>query len=613
MAVNNYHEEETLGKAYDSRLMKRLLRYLRPYRWAVALSAALLLVSSGLQVISPYLIQKGIDDYIIPGDLHGLNLIGLAFVAVLLLGGAVRYAQSYLTVWLGQCVLHDIRRQVFGHIQKLDIAFFDRNPVGRLVTRVTSDVNTLDEMFSSGVVTIIGDFFTLFLIVGALLYYNWQLALIAMVVVPLLVIATFIFRARVRNVYREVRVRIARISAFLQEHITGIKVVQLFTREERTYRQFDQINAELRHAHHQSVYYYAAFFPAVEIIGTLAVGLVLYYGGFRIESGQLTFGELVAFITLVDMFYRPIRDLSEKYNILQASMASSERIFGLLDTSPTVVSPPTPQRLPACLGRIEVENLWFAYHPGEWVLKNLSFTVEPGEKVAVVGATGAGKSSLISLLFRFYDYQKGALRLDGRDLKDLDIDELRSHLALVLQDVFIFSGDIAGNVRLRSPRIADEVVREALRRVGFDRFMRRFNDDIRAEIRERGATLSTGQKQLLSFARALAFDPRILILDEATSSVDTESERLIQEALDELMKGRTSIVVAHRLSTIEKADRILVLHHGELREVGGHEELLRRRGIYYKLYQLQYGRQAAGRPAALETNVSRAGDGSAQA
>jgi len=608
MAVNGYHEEEALGKAYDSRLMKRLLTYLRPYRGAVFWAVVLLLSGSGLAIAVPYMIQIAIDNHITPGRLEGLDLLALAFVGVILVSGAVRYSQTYLTVWLGQKVLHDIRRQVFGHLQKLDLSFYDKNPVGRLVTRVTSDVNTLDEMFSSGVVSIIGDVFTLFLIVGALLYYNWQLALITMTVIPLLVFATFLFRARVREVYRDVRLRVARLNAFMQEHITGMKVVQLFNREERTFRQFDEINTDLRHAHHRSIYYYAVFFPAVEVIGTLAVALVLYFGGFRIESGVLSFGELVAFLTLVEMFYRPIRDLSEKYNILQASMASSERIFKLLDIEPQLVSPAAPISLQRCSGRIEVENLWFAYQPDDWVLRDVSFTVESGEKVAIVGATGAGKSSLISLLFRFYDYQRGSIRLDGVELKQMDITALRGHMALVLQDVFLFSGDIAGNVRLRSKDISDEAVRAALNRVGFDRFMGRFENNLHFEVRERGATLSTGQKQLLSFARALAFDPEILVLDEATSSVDTETERIIQDALDELMKGRTSIIVAHRLSTIEKADKILVFHHGELRETGRHEELLQKRGIYFRLYQLQYRRQAVNLDGKRDLRVSESMD-----
>jgi ATP-binding cassette subfamily B multidrug efflux pump len=594
MATTDFHEEDALGKAYDSRLMKRLLKYVQPYRWAVALAVVLLLVISLLQVTVPYLIQTTIDENITPRKADGLGLMALAFFLVLLTGAFVRWGQGYLTTWLGQKVLHDIRKQVFGHLQKLSLPYYDSHPVGRMLTRVTNDVNTLNDLFSSGVVTMIGDIFTLALIVGALLYYNWQLALITFTVIPLLLGATFLFRSRVRNVYREVRVRLARLNAFLQEHITGIKVVQLFNREERTFQRFDEINADLRQTHLRSVYYYAVFFPTVEIIGALSISLLLYFGGFRIESGVMTFGQLVAFITLVEMFYRPIRDLSEQYNTLQASMAASERIFELLDTAPTVTDPITPKHVSDFKGHLEFQNVWFAYQGEEWVLRDVSFTVEPGQKVAIVGATGAGKTSLMSLLFRFYDFQKGSIRLDGVDIRDLPILELRSHLGLVLQDVYLFSGDIAGNVRLREPAIADEQVREALRRVGFDRFLRRESDDIHMQIRERGATLSTGQKQLLSFARALAFDPHILILDEATSSVDTETERLIQQALEELLRGRTSIIIAHRLSTIEKADRIIVLHHGELRESGTHAELLKQQGIYYKLHRLQYQRQLLG-------------------
>jgi ATP-binding cassette subfamily B protein len=597
MPAVSYHEEEALGKAYDARLMKRLLAYLRPYRWAVVAAAVLLLVLSLLQVAVPYLFQVGIDDYIALGNVDGLGRLVLIFLAVMVAGAAVRWVQTYLTFWLGQKVLHDIRCQVFGHLQKLHLSFFDGNPVGRLLTRVTSDVNTLNEMFSSGVVTIIGDIFSLVLIVAVLLYYNWQLALITFTVIPLLVAVTFVFRARVRHVYREVRTRLARINAFLQEHVTGIKVVQLFNREKQTFEKFDRVNLDLRSAHFRSIYYYAVFFPTVELIGAISIGLLLYFGGWRIQSGELTFGELVAFITLVEMFYRPVRDLSEKYNILQASMASSERIFQLLDTPSAIDDRPQPKRLENWVGQIEVKNLWFGYNEDEWVLKDLSFEVEPGQRVAVVGATGAGKSTLASLLYRFYDCRKGSILFDGVDIRDMAVANLRRHLALVLQDVFIFSGDLAGNVRLRNENITDATIKEALRRVGFERFSHRFPDGLATEIKERGATLSTGQKQLLSFARALAFDPDLLILDEATSSVDSETERLIQEALDELLKGRTSIVIAHRLSTIQKADRILVLHHGELRESGTHESLLRQQGIYHKLYQLQYRKQAAPKAA----------------
>lgn len=582
---NNYHDEEVLGKAYDARLMKRLLTYIRPYRWLVVIAVILLLLGSLVQISFAFITQIAIDDYIASGDQAGLVRLVLVFLLAVGLSFGASYAQLYITAWLGQQVLHDIRMQVFSHLQKLRLSYFDRNPVGRLVTRVTSDVNVLNEMFSSGVITVVGDLFMLALIVAALLYYNWQLALITFMVLPLLVGATFLFRAKVRRVYRDVRTRIAQLNAFVQEHIGGIKLLQLFVREDRTYDRFDKINHDLQSVHHKGIYYYAIFFPTVEVISALSLGLLLYYGGVRINEATLTFGELVAFIHLVERFYRPIRDLSEKYNILQASMASSERIFALLDTAP---APTEGGSVSKFTGRIEFENVWFAYNSEQWVLKDVSFTVEPGEKVAIVGATGAGKTSLVSLLYRFYDYQKGDIKLDGLKLPDWSRDRLRSHLGLVLQDVFVFAGDFGDNVRLRDKSISDEVVRDSLSRVGFDRFLKDLPDGIHTKVQERGATLSTGQKQLLSFARALAHDPDVLILDEATSSVDTETELLIQKALDELLRNRTSIVIAHRLSTIEKADKIVVLHHGEVRQIGTHNDLVKQPGIYQTLYQMQY-------------------------
>ncbi len=592
--AKSYHEEEALGKAYDARLMKRLLAYVKPYRWWVVLAVALLLIGSVLSISVAFLTQVAIDDYIAEKDVGGLGVIALIFLGVVFFSFFANYSQYYITQWLGQKVQHDIRMQVFGHLQKLRMSFFDKNPVGRLVTRVTSDVNVLNEMFSSGVVSVIGDIFMLILIIGALLYYNWQLALITFMVVPLLVGATFLFRARVRDIYRQVRLKLARLNAYVQEHITGMKVVQLFVQEERTFDRFNDINRDLRGAHLKGIYYYAIFFPSVEIIGSLSLVLLLYYGGFQINEGVLTFGELVAFIQLVERFYRPIRDLSEKYNILQSSMASSERIFNLLDTPTHVDGDDTAAPRGGFKGRIDIENLSFAYDDENYVLDDISFHVEPGEKVALVGATGAGKTSLISLLYRFYDYQEGAIKIDGKNIKDWPQAELRSHLGLVLQDVFLFSGDYASNVRLRNGGISDEDVEGALEKVGFNRFLASLPNGIHTEVKERGATLSTGQKQLLSFARALAFDPDILILDEATSSVDTETEGLIQKALDELLRNRTSIIVAHRLSTIEKADRIIVLHRGKVREMGKHHELLQQRGIYYKLYQIQYKKQVLG-------------------
>ncbi|HWR81810.1 MAG TPA: ABC transporter ATP-binding protein [Candidatus Deferrimicrobium sp.] len=596
--TNGFHDEEALGKAYDARLMKRLLGYLRPYRRVVAAAIVLLLVSSVSQISLTFLTQIGIDNYIRTGDRSGLGFIVILYFAAIAVVLASSYLELYATMWLGQKIQHDIRMQIFRQLQKLHLGFFDKNPVGRLVTRVTNDVNVLDEMFSSGVVTIIGDLFMLVLIIGALLYYNWQLACITFTVAPLLVVVTFLFRARVRNIYRDTRTRLARLNAFTQEHLTGMTVVQLFTREKRTQDKFDGINRTLQAAHFRSIYYYAVFFPTVEIIGALSVGLLLYYGGLRIHEATLTFGELVAFIHLVERFYRPIRDLSEKYNILQASMASSERIFNLLDTPPLIVDSPGVPAARRFSGRIDIDNLSFAYSGDDWVLKDVSFSIAPGERIAIVGATGAGKTSLVSVLYRFYDYQKGSIKLDGVEIKSLPIAELRSHLALVLQDVFLFTGDLAGNVRLRSDGISDAQIRQALQRVGFDRFLEQLPAGIRTEVKERGATLSTGQKQLLSFARALAFNPDILILDEATSSVDSETEALIQGAMEELLKNRTSIIIAHRLSTIKRADKIVVLHHGRVREMGRHHELLQLGGIYHTLYNVQYRKQESGLVAA---------------
>ncbi|MFH2048248.1 MAG: ABC transporter ATP-binding protein [bacterium] len=587
-SANGYHEEEALGKAYDARLMKRLLKYMRPYRTMVVFAIILIFLGAAAQISLAFITKHGIDQYIDKGIAEGFKSVAWYYLGIIFLVLLFSYAQIMVTVWLGQKVQHDLRMQIFRHLQNLHTGFFDKNPVGRLVTRVTNDVNTLDELFSSGVVAMIGDIFMILLIVGAMLYLNWQLALITFVVLPLLFLVTFLFRAKARDAYRVVRLKIARLNAFVQEHITGIILVQLFTQEKRTSEKFSEINADLKLGHLRSVIYYAMFFPAVEIIGAASIGLLLYFGGVRILDKALTFGELTAFIFLVERFYLPIRDLSEKYNILQSSMASSERIFNLLDTEPEIKSPDSPEKISEYKGKIEIENVWFAYKDNDWVIKDLSFTVEPGERVAIVGATGAGKTSLISLLYRFYDYQKGSIKIDGIPISKMSLDDLRSHLGLVLQDVFLFSGDFAGNVRLRDENISDEKIKKALTRVGFDRFLKDLPEGINTEVKERGATLSTGQKQLLSFARALAFNPDILILDEATSSVDTETENLIQKALEQLMAGRTSIIIAHRLSTIEKADKIIVLHHGKIREIGKHKELLKQKGIYYKLYEMQY-------------------------
>ncbi|SYZ72394.1 ABC transporter-like protein [Candidatus Zixiibacteriota bacterium] len=593
MAAENYHEEEILGKAYDARLMRRLLGYVRPYRLPLVTAIILLIAGSILQLLLPVMVQIGIDKYLLNKDLGGLGRIALVTAGILAGAFLMSYLQAFITMYIGQKVQYDIRMQIFGHLQKLHMGFFDKNPVGRLVTRVTNDVNVLDELFSSGLVSVFGDILTLIGIIIALLYYNWKLALLTFVVLPFLVFATALFRRKVREIYREIRLRLARLNAFMQEHVTGMTVIQLFTREKEVHDRFTAINTDLREANLKSIYYYALFFPAVEIISSVSLAILIYYGGFQIAAGALTLGELVAFIQLVQRFYNPIRDLSEKYNILQSSMASSERIFKLLDTKPEIVSPDGDGRMDGFKGKIEFQNVWFAYNGNDNVLKDVSFTVNPGEKVAIVGATGAGKTSLVSLLFRYYDYQKGAIKLDGVEIKALPLSTLRRQLGLVLQDVFIFSGDYAGNIRLGQKEISDEKLKDALRKVNLHDFVMSEDGGLAAEVKERGATLSTGQKQLLSFARALAFDPRILVLDEATSSVDTATERLIQRALDNLLENRTAIIIAHRLSTIEKADKIIVLHNGELREMGKHEELLAQKGIYYRLYQLQFKQEQA--------------------
>jgi ATP-binding cassette subfamily B multidrug efflux pump len=592
MAAENYHEEEVLGKAYDARLMRRLLAYVRPYRLPLAVAVVLLIAGAALQLSLPIMVQIGIDRYLMAKDVAGLGRIAWITLGILVAAFLLSYLQAYITMFIGQKVQYDIRMQIFRHLQRLHMGFFDKNPVGRLVTRVTNDVSVLDELFSSGLVSVFGDILTLLGIIIALLYYNWKLALLTFAVLPLLIFATTLFRKKVRDIYREIRIRLARLNAFVQEHVTGMTVIQLFTREKETFNKFSDINAELREANLKSIYYYAIFFPAVEIISSVSLAILIYYGGFEIAAGALTLGELVAFIQLVQRFYNPIRDLSEKYNILQSSMASSERIFKLLDTKPEIVSPDEVAAHNGFKGKIEFQNVWFAYNGNDHVLKDVSFTVNPGEKVAVVGATGAGKTSLISLLFRYYDYQKGAIRLDGVEIKNLPIAMLRNQLALVLQDVFIFSGDYAGNIRLGRKDISDDAIKESLRKVNLYDFVINDEGGLTAEVKERGATLSTGQKQLLSFARALAFNPNILILDEATSSVDTATERMIQRALDNLLENRTAIIIAHRLSTIEKADKIIVLHNGEVREMGRHSELLKQKGIYYRLHQLQFKQNA---------------------
>jgi ATP-binding cassette subfamily B protein len=658
-------EEEVLGKAYDSRLMARLLKYLRPYRWQVAIALSSIVLKSFADVLGPYLTKVAIDRYLAPAKgtasgapsgsssgiwswlsprpITGIAQVAAIYVGLLVFSFLLEFLQTYYMQWTGQKVMFDLRRQIFRHLQRLHVAFFDKNPVGRLVTRVTTDVDALNEMFTSGVVSIFEDLFVLFGILGVMLCMNWKLALITFAVLPFIVVATKIFRDRVRDSYRRIRVAIARINSYLQEHISGMVVLQLFNRERKAYTRFSEINRSHMDAFKDAIMAYSVYYPVVEILSAIAIACVIWFGGgdvmrttpvtsvavsfnwktliaFRLVPTVASLGVLVAFIQYALRFFRPIMDFSEKYNILQSAMAASERIFKLLDTPVQVVSPAVTKR-PEGPGRIEFDQVWFAYRevPEEvstdrvekearvgtgtpararpegsaaltpdWVLRDVTFAIEPGETVAIVGHTGAGKTTLISLLLRFYDVQKGAVRIDGVDVKEMDLADLRSRFGVVLQDPFLFSGTIGGNIRLGTKRIQDADVEQAAEDVNLADFIRALPKGFDEEVRERGSTLSTGQKQLISFARALAHEPKILILDEATSSVDTETEFRVRDALNRMVEGRTSLIIAHRLSTVQRADKIIVMHKGQVREMGTHQQLLAQRGIYFKLYQLQY-------------------------
>ncbi len=587
-------EEEALGKAYDARLMRRLLGYLRPY-WGLALVAILLLIlAAGLAIVGPWLTQQALDRAIPEGDTELLGLLALGYLGTLAGMFVLQYIQALLTTWLGQSVMYDLRTEIFGKFQALDLRDFDRTPVGRLMTRITSDVETLNELFSSGLVTVFGDVFTLVFIVAAMVSMDWQLALVSFTVLPFVAWTAFLFRSRIRKAYRDIRVRVARINAFIHERITGIRVVQLFNREDADLAREAELEEDYLEAHLRSITYYALFFPVVELFTSVALALIIWSGGERILAGTVTVGVVAAFLQYARRFFRPIQDLSEKYNLLQGAMASSERVFALLDTEVTVRDPDEPTPLPAATrGEIEFRDVSFAYGEREegewdWVLRRVSFRIEPGEKVAIVGHTGAGKTTLINLLMRFYDVQEGIILLDGVPITELSLDDLRTRVGLVLQDVFLFSEDVGYNIRLGSPDIDGAAVRAAAERIGAAPFIDRLEKGYEQPLGERGVTLSVGERQLVSFARALAFDPPILILDEATSSVDSEIEARIETATDELMRGRTSLVIAHRLSTVVNADRILVMHHGELQEEGRHDELIEQNGLYARLHRLQF-------------------------
>ncbi|MEM1202863.1 MAG: ABC transporter ATP-binding protein [Acidobacteriota bacterium] len=610
--ASTFHDEESLGKVYDGRLMRRLVGYLRPYKLMAAGAVGLIMLSSLLQLVGPLATAVALDVFVRPdgeaeatvsrwvrglmeqrgwADIdpgYGVGVLAVGYAGVLLLTFCVLFVQGYVMQLMGQLIMYDLRRDVFSRLQRLHVGYLDRQPVGRLVTRATTDVAALNELFTAGLVSIFGDVVLLAGIVTVLFLLDWRLALVSFAILPLLALLTLWFKTRARRSYRQVRLKVARINAFLQEHVGGMSVVQLFGRERRSFERFSDINAEHRDSNVKAITYYAVYFPAVELITAFGLALIVWYGGGAILRGVMSFGALVAFLQYAQRFYQPLADLSEKYNILQAAMASSERIFELLDTEPEITSPAEgfgPERV---RGAIELDDVHFSYVPEDPVLRGISVRIEPGETVAVVGHTGAGKSTLTNLLLRFYDVDSGSVSIDGVDVRRWDLDRLRGSIAMVLQDVFLFAGDVAGNIRLGETDIDDERLRRAAAEVHALDLVEGLPEGFETVVRERGAGLSVGQKQLIAFARALAFDPEILILDEATASIDSETESHIQQALDRLLVGRTSLVIAHRLSTVQRADRILVLHRGELREQGTHQELLALGGIYHKLYQLQF-------------------------
>jgi ATP-binding cassette subfamily B multidrug efflux pump len=602
-------EEEILGKAYDGRLMRRLLRYVKPYRRVVGVSLIFLLILSVLQVIGPLLTKMAVDRYLDPvaSRMHtpldpylssnpwiGISQLSVLYLLVVVASLALNFVQSYLMQWTGQQAMFDLRRDLMSHLQRLDLSFYDRNPVGRMLTRVTTDVDALNELLASGLVTIIGDVLVLSFVVVAMFELSPGMTGLLLGIMPFVVLATVVFRRSATACYRRIRVAIARINAYLSEHVSGMAVLQLFNRESKSNEEFDEINRRHMLAFKDAIKAYGWFYPVVEFLAMLALALLLAFAGFKIRSGTLTLGVLIAFFQYGMRFFRPIQDLSEKYNLLQAAMAASERIFGLLDTPVNVDAPAAVKPFPSGPAAIEFDGVWFAYKEEDWVLRDVSFTVPAGETVAVVGHTGAGKTTLISLLLRFYDVQRGAIRIGGTDIREFDPRDLRRHFGVVLQDPHLFSGTIEGNIRLGTDWITEEGLVSAAEQVNLLEFIHSLPDGFSQPVRERGDGLSTGQKQLISFARALAHNPRFLILDEATSSVDTETEFRVREALERLVEGRSSIIIAHRLSTIQRADRILVMHKGRLRETGTHQQLLTARGIYWKLYQLQYKDQERG-------------------
>ena len=599
-AVKQFHEEEAIGKTYDFQVARRLLRYLKPYVRLLIPALVFTLLLNLLGTLQPKFTQYAIDWYILPRKTQGITLFALVYVGVQLGRFVFSYFQSVLLNSVGQYVMFDLRRELYNKLQHQEVAYYDRNPVGRIMTRLTADVDALNELFTSGVTDLLGDLVMIVAIIAVMVWMDARLTLVTLLTVPMLFAATTWFRKGARKGYDMVRTRIARIYAFLQEHFSGAQTVQIFNAEEKSLRRFAGINDDHRKANIDTIYYYAVFFPLVDFIGAIGVALVIWYGGYRVMQHALSLGALVAFIQYSGFLFQPIRDISDKYNVLQGAVVASHRIFKALDLPIQITTPAQPLKRGRAEGRIEFQNVWFAYNSEEWVLKDVSFIVEPGQSVALVGHTGSGKTTITNLLMRFYDVQKGRILLDGVDVRDWDLQSLRENFAVVLQEIFLFSGSVAGNIRLGREDISDERVRWAATEVRADRFVQHLPHTYASEVRERGAGLSVGQKQLISFARALAFDPALLILDEATSSIDTETEQLIQQAIERVMRSRTSLVVAHRLSTIQRADNIIVLHHGEIREQGTHQDLLGLHGLYWKLYKLQYADPSRAQVAATK-------------
>ncbi|MBC8041868.1 MAG: ABC transporter ATP-binding protein [Rhizobacter sp.] len=583
--------DELSGKAFDSVLIARLLRYVKPYAPLAVLATVFTLATGALSTLRPVLTKIAVDDHVAVGDFDGLARISLLILAVIVGESVLQYAETFLTQLLGQKAVLDLRMDIFKHLQKLSLKFFDRNPIGRLITRATNDVESLNEMLSSGLVALLGDVFRLLGILVIMFTLDWRLTLVMLSVLPFMFYGTFLFKRKVRVTYQEVRTQIARLNTFLQEHITGIATIQLFSREPKEFQNHNDINTAHRDANIKSVFYYSVFYPAIELLSSIALGLIIWYSGVRILDQTLTIGIIIAFNQYILMFFRPLQDLSDKYNIMQTAMTSAERIFKLLDEKAFLPEPEKPASTLGITGRIKFENVWFAYQGEDWVLKDVSFEIEAGKRLAIVGATGSGKTTIISLLSKFYEIQRGRITIDGTDIKDISEHDLRKLIGTVLQDVFLFSGTVKENITLGDESISDARIREAASLVGASPFIEKLPEGFGYRVQERGGTLSTGQRQLISFVRAMAYNPKILVLDEATSSVDTDTEELIEAATEKLMRGRTSIIIAHRLSTIQNADKIIVLHKGVLRESGTHQELLRERGLYYKLYQLQYKEQ----------------------